>query len=278
MDFESFHQKTTNKINIEINKLLNRWRSDTSKISPKLLPLINQFIKSCQGGKGIRGSLVILGYQLSGIRHQTSDIWKVAAAYEIFHNAILAHDDIIDKSATRRDKDSLYQALGGNHQAVSQAICLADAGFFLALKVIAESKFEDKVKNKALQWFCQVMQDTAAGQLLDIMTLEPIITAEYKTARYTVVGPLVLGAILGTGDQKLIKQLEVFGSNLGIAFQIKDDILDSESKIWGGVNLAKQTAEKYTNQTLEVLPKLTKDEEMSKILHQLVEYLLNRNK
>lgn len=277
MDFKKFHKKTVLQVNKEITRLLGEWRNEINKISPKLLPLIDKFISSCQGGKGIRGLLVVLGYQLTS-KLDNKNIIQVAAAYEIFHNAILAHDDIIDKSNKRRGKDSLYQALGGNHQAISQAICLADAGFFLALKVIAESKFEEKVKNQSLQWFCQVMQDTAAGQLLDIMTLEPIITAEYKTARYTIVGPLVLGAILGTGDQKLIKQLEMFGSNLGIAFQIKDDILDFESKIWGGVNLAKQTAEKYTNQTLEVLPKLTKDEEMSKILHQLVEYLLNRNK
>src|SRR5438445_661007 len=81
--------------------------------------------KSNAGGKGIRGVLVKIGYQIAGGKNKKA-ILDIASAYEIFHTSILAHDDIIDKSTQRRGEPSLYEALGGKHYGISQAICLAD--------------------------------------------------------------------------------------------------------------------------------------------------------
>ena len=73
----------------ELNRLLNELKGYAGKISPNLLPLINKFIESCKGGKGLRGKLVVLGYEIgkqsSAISYQSSDkdILKIAAAYEI---------------------------------------------------------------------------------------------------------------------------------------------------------------------------------------------------
>lgn len=288
MDFKRFTQDTVERIDQELKRLLEEWRSEAGKTAASLLPLVDKFIKACQGGKRIRGTLVKLGYEMGKSttdyrlpttaevgRQKSEDIIKIAAAYEIFHTAILAHDDIIDQSLERRGGPSLYQALGGNHYGISQAITLSDAGFFLAIKIISESKFEEKLKNQALRMFAKTMVDTAIGQMLDIQKGDPATIMRLKTAKYTVSGPLQIGTILAGGKQNLLDQLDKFGTYLGIAFQIKDDILDGEVE---SLDLAKAQAVKYMDKARKIIPKVTKDGGMIKLLEEMAEYLVQRTK
>lgn len=253
MDFKSYLKETARELDQEIENILGDWLKEVEKTSPKLVPLAQAFIKACQGGKRIRGTLVKLGYEIamsswldqdlkdsgvvpqSGIsQNDNSEVIKIGAAYEIFHAAILAHDDISDLSPLRRGQKSLYRALGGNHHGISQAINLGDAGYFLATKVISESDFPDKEKNKALAHFSKTMVATATGQMLDIelphlggkrVEEDVIKIMKLKTGQYSASAPLQIGAILAGVDQKLLGCLGLFGENLGIAFQIQDDIL-----------------------------------------------------
>ncbi|MCL4365865.1 polyprenyl synthetase family protein [Patescibacteria group bacterium] len=355
MDFEEFSNATVKQINRETKKILVEWKSAVGKESKVLLPLVDKFIASCEGGKIIRGSLVVLGYELGLnviLRTKSegssaadwedpslitqNDIYTVAAAYEIFHSAILAHDDVIDQSLLRRGKASLYQDIGGGHFGVSQAICLGDSGFFLAAKIISQTNFSSEQKVKSLEWFFKVMLDTGVGQMLDIAKGDVTTIMKLKTARYSITGPLILGAILAGADQKLVGALGGFGESLGMAFQIQDDILgvfgseeilgksvtsdieegkntllfkyafesanqkqkQSLKKLYGrgkinaqGTKIvrqifettgalahAKKAVEGYQNAARKVLSQITKDSKMSKILQQLIEYLINRNK
>src|SRR3989338_8786942 len=188
----------------ELNRLLNELKGYAGKISPNLLPLVDKFIESCKGGKRVRGKLVVLGYKIGNRQQATGeDIAKIAAAYEIMHSAILVHDDIIDQSPTRRGQPSLYKSVG-----MEQAITLADLGFFLAIKIIAESNLPEKEKNKALQLFSQTMVETAIGQMLDIQKGDSATVMELKTAKYTVAGTLQLGAVLGGAKRNPLDQLD----------------------------------------------------------------------
>lgn len=274
----------------QLDKILDELRKEVGKISPNLLPLINKFIESCQGGKRLRGKLVILGYEIGQVHlegakaHLRGEILKIAAAYEIMHSAILAHDDIIDQSPTRRGQPSLYKSVG-----MEQAITLADLGFFLAIKIISEAKFPEKAKNEALKLFSQTMVDTAIGQMLDIQKSlpalsvrqaggrqgDPLLIMQLKTAKYTVAGPLQLGAMLGGAKEELIRELGEFGESLGVAFQIKDDILDGEVK---SVDDAMVKALKYSARAKKIIPKITNDPKMIKLLEELVDYMVGRRK
>lgn len=278
MDFKRFSSEAVERIDKELKRLLKEWRKEVGKTAVSLLPLVDKFIKACQGGKRIRGTLVKLGYELGKSedgRQKSEDIIKVAAAYEIFHASILVHDDIIDQSPIRRGKPSLYQALGGDHYGISQAICLGDAGFFLATKVIAESNFPEKEKNEALKLFSQTMVETAIGQMLDLSKGDPVTIMRLKTAKYTVAGPLQIGTILAGGKQNLLDQLDKFGTYLGIAFQIKDDILDGEVE---SLDLAKAQALKYMDKAGKIIPSLTQDTTMRILLNELVDYMVERKK
>lgn len=267
MDFKKYLDQSRRQLDRPVQKILNEWLKEVQKIDSKLVPLANAFIQANFGGKGTRGTLVKLGYQLTSSKFN-KEILKIGAAYEIFHTAILAHDDIIDQSPTRRNQPSLYKKVGK-----AQAITLADLAFFLTIKIISESRFEDKIKNQALNLFSKTMIDTTIGQMLDIAHGDPVTTAKLKTARYTISGPLTLGAILAGADQKLLGLLGKFGQNLGIAFQIRDDILDKEA-----VESKRLEALKYVRLAKNYIPKITSDKKMSTLLEQLAEYMVERNK
>lgn len=233
MDFQSYLINSATEVEKNLEYFFKIWRKEAEKVSSHLLPLVDITIEACKGGKRIRGVLVKLGYELAN-KKPNPDILKVAAAFEIFQTAILAHDDVIDESPLRRGKPTIYKALGGDHYGISQAICLGDVGFFQAMEIISQTNFPEKNKIKALESFSRTMMETALGEILDVevphlkterMEQDVLTIARFKTARYTISGPLLLGAILGGGDEKLLKKLKEFGDNLGIAFQIQDDIL-----------------------------------------------------
>lgn len=265
MAFKDYLKKSANEIDLELYAFLAKWSKEVEQVSLSLLNAVRVLQDSCSGGKRIRGAMVKLGYELGfGVSRASLDkheILKVAVAYEIFQTAILGHDDIIDKSPMRRDKRSMPEAMGGGHMGISKAICLGDIGFFLAFRILAESDFSEKKKNKAIAIFSKMMLDTGLGELLDVelsdnlnksdkmnnssvgidqrsgrgdkgrvlgrQIFDEIISIyKYKTAFYTFSAPMMIGAVLGGSDDKQLEALKLFGQNLGIAFQIQDDVND----------------------------------------------------
>jgi geranylgeranyl diphosphate synthase, type I len=232
MSFATYLAQAAEEVDQALDTSLSQWESIISERYPLLSPFIRAFIEQCRGGKRVRGALVKLGYGLSG-GNENTEIIKVAVAFEIFQTAILSHDDIIDRSELRRGKPSLYQALGGDHYGISQAISLSDLGFFLATEMISKTDFPYENKNKALTLFTHVMQQTALGEIMDVYlptqksyTEADILTVmKLKTSPYTIIGPLSVGALLGGGSDELLTTITEFGENLGIAYQIHDDIL-----------------------------------------------------
>lgn len=192
----------------------------------------NVFSSHCAGGKRIRAYLVKTGFELFG-KNAGDEIIPPALSYEIFQTGVLCHDDIIDESPVRRFRPSMYVELGANHTGVSRAICQGDLGIIAACGIIARADFDEKIRLKAIDHQCRVFFSTVAGELKDVdlsekpaHILDEILSMyELKTARYTVSGPLVLGAILAGQDESVCKKLDEIGKNIGIAFQIRDDIL-----------------------------------------------------
>lgn len=193
---------------------------------------IDLFIEYCLGGKRLRAFLVKTGYELFG-KESDDNILLPALSYEVFQTAILAHDDIIDKSEQRRFKPSMYVKFGGDHDGISKAIFCADMGLVCALDMIEKSDFAPQIKNNAVVHQNKIFVSTMAGELFDFelsksdtCTLEDIIGMYLmKTAPYTVSGPLVLGAILSGEGKDTQDKLFEYGNLVGTAFQIKDDIL-----------------------------------------------------
>lgn len=230
---------------------LSSWKKGVDQKFPKISPMADLFVRANAGGGRLRGVLIILGYetalrlrsgQASGTN--TKEAAKAAVALEIFQTSILAHDDVMDKSELRRSIPTLYRAIAAWHKknkmlgdpghfGASQAVNLGSVGFFLASEVLAQTKFPPENKLKAISAFNNLIVYTALGQILDITIPalrgpkhegDVLAVERYKTAQYTAVGPLCMGAYLAGASKNLIKNLTLFGENLGIAFQIQDDI------------------------------------------------------
>lgn len=236
MDFNNYLNQARVEIDSELERIFKAWRSRTGDFNVKLEPFVEEAIEATVGGKRLRGALVKLGFDLAQNHLHTrgvSKIIEVAAAVEIFQTALLIHDDIIDQSTTRRGRATTYRKLGGDHHGQSLALILGDAGFFLGFNLLLKSNFPPPIKERALKRFNDSLSYTCLGQILDIEVPRAKVLLEkdlfdifyLKTAHYSLIGPLQLGASLAGADDNLLTLLEEFGKDLGVAFQLQDDIL-----------------------------------------------------
>jgi geranylgeranyl diphosphate synthase type I len=203
--------------------------------------LYRVFKEAGKGGKCIRGSLVKLGYEIAMDRPAGDEILPASAAFEIFQTSALCHDDIIDKSPLRRGRDSIWKAISrdaDHHYGISQAICLGDVGIALSNRLVLDGAFGADKKTKALRIFSDVQTNTMDGEMLDVYLSQKkdygdekaiLKISELKTAWYTIVGPLQLGAVLGGASKALLDAMKRYGAALGITFQLRDDILGIEA-------------------------------------------------
>jgi geranylgeranyl diphosphate synthase type I len=233
------------------------------KISPLLSEYIREFV--LRQGKRIRPALFVIGY-LGFAKKETPGLYTSALSLELLHDFMLVHDDIIDKSDTRRGKPSMhrkfnaylsgYKKLKFNGQDL--AIVSGDVMYAMAIHAFLTIKENMARKEKALKKFIQAAIYTGSGEFIELLggTKDIAQTSQkdifniydFKTANYTFATPLASGAILaGAGDRE-VEQLFQYGIYLGRAFQIKDDILGmfGEEKKIGKSNLtdlkeAKQT-------------------------------------
>lgn len=258
MNFKDYLKESAQKIDEELDKILSDFLNGTKETDIKLLPFALGFINACKNGKRIRGVLVRLGNEIAGGK-ESVEVYRASCAFEIMQTAILAHDDIIDQSEMRRGRPSLYKSIGTN-----QAITLADIGFFLANSLIENSK--------VFNFFNRAMIRTGLGQLLDIGKCKTAKTYELKTAWYTFIAPLCVGAILAGADQKKLEILEQFGKTLGVAYQIQDDILDE------GKQALSQKVLEYSLEAKKMIPEITFDEKLKNLLEEMIDYLVRRNK
>ncbi len=176
------------------------------------------------GGKRIRPLLVLLAAEMydEGVENALLP----AAAVEVFHNFTLMHDDIMDRAPLRRGKPTVHEKWNANTAILSGDVMLVRA-YQLLLQVE-----QDKLA-KVLELFSKTAAEVCEGQQLDMNfeQREQVSIQEYiqmitlKTA--VLLGfSLELGAILQGAPDSDAEHLKQFGDNVGIAFQLRDDLLD----------------------------------------------------
>lgn len=231
--FNQLLESIVPQIETEIDTQTNIWKTEVAKHFPLVSSLVDEFIKSTEGGKRLRGAFILLGYLLFR-KDIPSDLLKIAASYEICQTSLLIHDDIIDKSMLRRNIPTIQKRLGNTHYALSQSICLGDLGFFLSSKILSYLRFPDAVKNNVFHLFFQTIHDTILGEMSDVLVdtrhkniseSDILHIISTKTSLYSVVTPLQLGAIIALRSESDRTLLGKLGGLLGAIYQIQDDIL-----------------------------------------------------
>ena len=176
------------------------------------------------GGKRIRPVLTLMAAELFG--GDVQKIMPAALAIETFHNFTLIHDDIMDNAPLRRGKQTVHEKWGINNAILSGDVMMVEANKQLSM-------LDSVVLKDALNTFNATAQGVCEGQQLDMEfeEQEMVSIADYinmirlKTA-VLLGGAMKLGAQVAGATPDEAEQLYTFGENLGIAFQLQDDILD----------------------------------------------------
>lgn len=223
------------------------------------LPLLDEALGFLAGGKRFRAQFATLGYcavqplDLSGeIDSRASMVLDAASALELFHAAALIHDDVIDRSDTRRGRPAVHRLFAAMHQqralkgsaehfGLSSAILLGDLLQSWADELMEEAceAIEDRsAARRTRGHFNRMRSEVAVGQYLDVLEEQRPTFAPhseqlerstrvlvYKSAKYSVEAPLLIGAALAGADDDQERALAAFGLPVGVAFQLRDDLL-----------------------------------------------------
>jgi geranylgeranyl diphosphate synthase type II len=197
------------------------------------------------GGKRFRPRMVFAAYEALG----GTDLEAAAcigAAFELLHTALIVHDDVIDRDFVRRGAPNLAGSYrdraaaagatpaAAEHRGISAAVIAGDLALFNAYRLIDRSGVGDVVRGRLVEVMDDALFASAAGELIDVdfswapdvPLVDDILTMErLKTAVYSFECPLQAGAILAGASEETVVTLGDFGREMGIAYQIVDDLL-----------------------------------------------------
>lgn len=233
-------EESTPLIEEFFSKQVNYAKS-VSPIAVKMVEKYRDFI----GGKRFRGAMTKLSYHMFE-GEEEYDVLKASLAVEIIHCFGLIHDDIMDQDDIRRNKPTIHKQFEAELQEHDEhsklkpdrygdymSMTTGDLGPFLANLIIQEANFPNERKIKYLGKLSEYIINTVYGQGMDLTYEQSLMPSQdeamrvhqYKTAYYTIVGPLQYGAVLAGVDDKdeRLAAIEKFGLPVGIAFQLKDD-------------------------------------------------------
>lgn len=177
------------------------------------------------GGKRIRPVLCLLGNEL--FRDIRKDTWKIAAALELFHNFTLIHDDIMDKAPLRRGKATVHARYSESTALLAGDVMLLQSYEYLNETDSAHLQTLISLLNKTGREVCEGQQlDMDFEKTLSISLDQYLFMIELKTAVF-LAASLQMGAIVAGAGIQDQQHIYAFGKNLGLAFQVQDDYLDS---------------------------------------------------
>ena len=233
-------------VQAELDSLLARQRGVLAEVSPQTEPLVDAVAALVAGGKRLRPSFCAWGYRAAGGQDGAVET-RVGAALELFQAAALIHDDVMDGSDTRRGMPALHRRFADLHATrgwsgscerfgESAAILAGDLCLAWSDEALTACGAEPDRLAAARLVFDRMRTQLMAGQYLDVHEQasggapqgadeRALRVLRWKSAKYTVEHPLLIGAALSGADADQRSALSAYGLPLGEAFQLRDDVL-----------------------------------------------------
>ncbi|MCD0481652.1 polyprenyl synthetase family protein [Streptacidiphilus sp. ASG 303] len=237
------------RVNDALADFLDRQEAVLSSISPRLSDAstaLRDFL--LDGGKRLRPAFCYWGWRGAGGATGSDGIVAAAAALELLQASALVHDDLMDRSDTRRGLPSVHRRFEALHRTsgwrgdrgqfgTAAAVLLGDMLLCWCDELFLRCGLEPSAVLAAKPVFDVMRTEVMAGQYLDV--LEPVAggsmgegaaeralaVVRYKSAKYSVERPLQVGALLAGAGPELVEAYSAFGLPLGEAFQLRDDQL-----------------------------------------------------
>ena len=223
---------------------LSRQRDRCARLDPSLLPVaeaVEAFVLG--GGKRLRPAFAYWGYRGAG-GVDSDQVVATLAALELVQASALIHDDVMDDSDTRRGEPAVHRRFESAHRAngwrgapeafgTAVAILLGDLCLVWSGELLHSGGIDPLTLARARPVFDQMRTEVTLGQYLDMQTqatgdtstARASLIARFKSAKYTVEHPLLLGAALADAPAAISQAYSAYGLPLGEAFQLRDDVL-----------------------------------------------------
>ena len=237
------------RVQIAVDAEISSQSAVLSEIGDDLTPLVEAVSALLRGGKRLRAAFLYWGYRAGG-GPDSEAIIRAATAMEFFQAAALLHDDVMDDSDTRRGMPTAHKRLANEHAAarwagsgdrfgLAGAILGGDLCLTWSDELFATSGLPMAELARARPVFDRMRTQLMGGQFLDVLesargwdglTTDERITCarrviRYKSAKYTIEHPLLIGAAAAGVSTADLDALSTYGLDLGEAFQLRDDVL-----------------------------------------------------
>lgn len=214
------------------------------EVSDELAPVVAAVRAAAAGGKRLRAAFCLWGARGAAAGRDVPGAVEAGAALEMFHLAALVHDDVMDHSDERRGVPTVHRTFASRHAeeaglgdgedfGVAVAVLAGDLCLTWSDDLLAEAAALATDAAGARAVWTEMRDQVLAGQYLDVLgqtrrTTDPEQAGRvvrFKSAKYTVEHPLLLGGTLAGADETLLTRYSSFGLQVGEAFQLRDDVL-----------------------------------------------------
>jgi len=244
-DVKSAAAERQARVDVVLERFFSLAKNRATPFGDQYVHLWETLEANTTGGKRFRPRMVFSAYQSLGGEDFEAAAY-VGAAFELLHTALIVHDDVIDHDFVRRGVANIsgaYRDLAldkgttndvAEHAGVSAAVIAGDLALFNSYRLIDKSGVADDVRARLLEVMDEALFASAAGELIDIdFSIDPgmppvddiLLMERLKTAVYSFECPLQAGAILAGADDDIVATLGEFGREIGIAYQLVDDLL-----------------------------------------------------
>ncbi len=232
------------RVDKALSAFLSRQRDRLASIDAALLPVadaVEAFVLG--GGKRLRPAFAYWGYRAAG-GIDSDEVVAAAAALELVQASALIHDDVMDASDTRRGEPAIHRRFAALHEdsgwlgeptgfGTATAILLGDLCLVWSDELLHGSGLDPATLARGRRVFDDMRTEVTVGQYLDMhtqvtgdtSTQRASLVARFKSAKYTVERPLLLGAAFADAPPEVCAAFSAFGLPLGEAFQLRDDVL-----------------------------------------------------
>jgi geranylgeranyl diphosphate synthase type I len=235
----------TGAITDRLRRYLQERRTETAYIGDdygRLVATLEEFVLN--GGKRLRPTFAYWGWRAVASQEPDPEVLLLFSALELLHASALVHDDVIDNSSTRRGRPTTHVRFTALHRdrnwrgsadrfGISAAILLGDLALTWADDIVLRVDLSPEAHRRVRRVWADIRAEVLGGQYLDIVAeasaAESVASAmnvnTFKTACYTVSRPLQLGAAAAADRPDVQSVFQQFGTDLGVAFQLRDDVL-----------------------------------------------------
>lgn len=263
--FDTLLKQVKRDVETRLTAMFARKLTDAEPLGTDVIALVDSLRDlTMRGGKRFRPGLLFAAYRAVDDDAPDDVAYDAGAALELLQTYLLVHDDMMDRDDVRRGGPAVHALLahhfGSRTMGEASALLAGDYASAMALEALVTVDATGERIARATQFFAQIQQDAIRGQQIDLVGRAHNVEVmhDLKTGSYTVRGPMLLGAILAGADKGTLDVLTRFANPLGVAFQLRDDLL-------GAFGLPKETGKPFGSDIKSGKKTALADEAMSRV-------------